>query len=108
MAGIGPETEHDERREVLIETGGRGALRQEREQRQSAKVVAGGSIIEAIAGLAAVALSIIALAGVLPGYLAAIATIAVGVALLAQGGGPSSSPRRLATSGIHAASSARA
>ena len=86
MAGIGPETEHDERREVLIETGGRGALRQEREQRQSAKVVAGGSIIEAIAGLAAVALSIIALAGVLPGYLAAIATIAVGVALLAQGG----------------------
>ena len=86
MAGIGPETEHQERREVLVDTGGRGTLRHERDDKQSAKVVAGGSITEAIAGLAAVALAIIALAGVLPGYLAAIATIAVGVALLAQGG----------------------
>jgi len=85
MAGIGPETEHQERREVLSETGGRGTLRQDRDEKQSAKVVAGGSITEALAGLAAVALTIIALAGVLPGYLAAVATIAIGVALLAQG-----------------------
>lgn len=85
MAGIGPETEHQERREVLVDTGGR-TLRHEREEKQSAKVVAGGSITEALAGLAAVALAILGLTGILPGYLAAIATIAVGVALLAQGG----------------------
>jgi hypothetical protein len=85
MAGIGPETESQERREIVVETGGRRTLEREREEKQSAKVVAGGSITEALAGLAAAALAIIGLAGILPGYLAAIATIAVGVALLAQG-----------------------
>lgn len=86
MAGIGPETEHHERRDVIVESPGHAPLRAEREVKQSARVVAGGSITEALAGLAAAALAIIALAGILPGYLAAIATIAVGVALLAQGG----------------------
>jgi hypothetical protein len=61
-------------------------MRHDREERTTAKMIAGGSITEAIAGLAAAALAILGLAGVLPGYLAAIATIAVGVALLAQGG----------------------
>ena len=86
MAGIEPETEHSDRREVLGEGAGRGAMRHERDEKQTAKVVAGGSITEAIAGLAAAALAILGLTGILPGYFAAIATIAVGVALLAQGG----------------------
>ncbi len=50
------------------------------------KAVAGGSITEAAAGAAAVVLSIVALAGTMPAYLASIACIALGVALLAQGG----------------------
>lgn len=86
MAEIGPETEHHERRDVIVESSGRGPMRHERAERKTAKVIAGGSITEALAGLAAAALAIIGLAGVLPGYLAAIAAIAVGVALLAQGG----------------------
>jgi hypothetical protein len=87
MAGIGPETGHPERRDVIVDSTGRGPMRHDREEtRTTAKVLAGGSLTEALAGLAAAALAIIALAGVLPGYLAAIATIAVGVALLAQGG----------------------
>ena len=86
MAGIGPETEHSERREVYVETAGRSSLGHARDAKQTAKVVAGGSITEALAGLAAAALAILGLTGVLPGYFAAIAVIAVGVALLAQGG----------------------
>ena len=86
MAGIGPETEDSERREILVEGAGRGAIRHESQDKQTAKVVAGGSITEALAGLAAAALAILGLTGILPGYFAAIATIAVGVALLAQGG----------------------
>ena len=87
MAGMGPETEHVERRDVIVDSSGRGPMRHDRdEERKTAKVIAGGSLTEAIAGLAAAALAILGLAGVLPGYLAAIATIAVGVALLAQGG----------------------
>lgn len=86
MSGMGPGTEHPERRDVIVDSTGRGPMRHDREERTTAKVIAGGSITEAIAGLAAAALAILGLAGVLPGYLAAIATIAVGVALLAQGG----------------------
>jgi hypothetical protein len=50
------------------------------------KLITGGSLTEALAGGGAVLLAILGLAGVMPGYMAAIATIAVGVALLAQGG----------------------
>src|SRR5262249_54912297 len=58
----------------------------EYEQRKSIKVVAGGSITEAICGAATGGLTILGLAGVLPGAMASIATIALGVALLAEGG----------------------
>jgi hypothetical protein len=58
----------------------------ESERQRSIKVVAGGSITEAICGAATVVLTIIGLAGVMPGTMASIATIAFGVALLAQGG----------------------
>jgi hypothetical protein len=83
MASIGPGSEH-ERREVIVEGPGRPAG-VHREDKQSAKVVAGGSITEAIAGIGAAALAILGLAGIMPAYMAAIATIVVGVALLAQG-----------------------
>jgi hypothetical protein len=56
------------------------------ERQKSLRVVAGGSITEAICGAAAVVLAIIGLVGTMPGYMASIATIAFGVALLAQGG----------------------
>lgn len=59
----------------------------EREERKrTAKVAAVGSVTEAVCGAAAVALAIIALVGVLPGLLASIAVIVLGVALLSQGG----------------------
>jgi hypothetical protein len=64
----------------------RPGVRAELEPRRSAKVVAGGSATEAIFGAVAVVLVIIALAGGAPGYLASIATIALGVALIAHGG----------------------
>jgi hypothetical protein len=57
----------------------------ESERQKSIKVVAGGSITEAICGAAVVVLTIVGLAGVMPGTMASIATIAFGVALLAQG-----------------------
>lgn len=60
------------------------------------KIVAGGSIAEAIAGAGAVVLAILGLSGAMPRSLAAIATIALGVALLAQGGAMASQWSRLA------------
>lgn len=62
------------------------SARSELEQESSAKVVAGGSIAEALCGAATVVLAIIALAGALPRVFAPIATIVLGVALVARGG----------------------
>jgi len=56
---------------------------QEREATMS--IVAGGSFAEAIGGIEAVVLAILGLVGVMPEDMAAIATLAVGVALLLQG-----------------------
>jgi len=56
---------------------------QEREATMS--IVAGGSFAEAIGGIGAVVLAILGLVGVMPEDMAAIATLAVGVALLLQG-----------------------
>lgn len=50
------------------------------------KIVTGGSLTEALGGGGAVLLAILGLADVQPAYMASIATIAIGVALLAQGG----------------------
>jgi hypothetical protein len=58
----------------------------EPERQRSIKVVAGGSITEAICGAATAVLAIIGLTGTMPGYMASVATIAFGVALVAQGG----------------------
>jgi hypothetical protein len=85
MATTGPEDrERIARRDEL-----------EPEREKSIKVVAGGSITEAVAGAAAVVLAIVGLAGTFPGYMACIATIAFGVALLAQGGAVAARYRRL-------------
>lgn len=53
---------------------------------RSARYVTAGSVIEAVAGAGTATLAILGLAGVLPIEFAAIATIAVGVGLLFQGG----------------------
>jgi hypothetical protein len=47
--------------------------------------LASGSIVEAVGGAAALVLAILGLAAVVPQTLAAVATIAIGVALLAEG-----------------------
>jgi len=56
-----------------------------REQETTMSVVAGGSIAEAIGGVGAVVLAILGLVDLLPHEMAAIATMAVGVALLLEG-----------------------
>jgi hypothetical protein len=53
---------------------------------RAAGVLAGTSTVEAIAGVGAVVLAILGLADVLPGLMAPVATIAVGVALWIEGG----------------------
>ncbi len=57
-----------------------------RDDRTTREVAVGGSMIEAVGGAGAVVLAILGLAGVAPFLLAAIATIAVGTALLFEGG----------------------
>lgn len=61
----------------------RGPLPEE-EKRTSMEVVTGGSMVEASGGLAAVVLSILALSGVAPAYLAPIAAITLGAALMVE------------------------
>jgi hypothetical protein len=81
MATRGPE---DRERFAREEEGGApGPLEPERQR--SIKVVAGGSITEALCGAGTVVLAILGLAGVLPGYMASVAAIVFGIALLAQG-----------------------
>lgn len=57
----------------------------ENETRTSMEVVAGGSMTGVLGGAGACVLAIVGLAGVFPGYLAAIATIAIGTALVVEG-----------------------
>jgi hypothetical protein len=52
----------------------------------SLQFVAGGSLVEAIGGLGAVVLGILGLAGVNPQLMAAVSALAIGAALLAEGG----------------------
>lgn len=63
------------------------AERREREdaQQSTAQVAAGGSTVEALAGITAVILAILGLVGIESGYMFSIAVIAVGVALLSEG-----------------------
>jgi hypothetical protein len=87
MASMGPEErERFERREEYGTTPGSLRPDREPESTKTLKAVAGGSLTEAVCGAAAVVLAIIGLAGALPPYMASIATIAFGVALLAEGG----------------------
>jgi hypothetical protein len=57
----------------------------QQETRTSLELVAGGSMAETIGGAAACVLAIVGLSGILPGYLAAIATVAAGAALFFEG-----------------------
>jgi hypothetical protein len=52
----------------------------------SMEMIGGGATVEAIGGGAAVVLAILGLAGVLPAYMAPIATLAIGAALCVEGG----------------------
>ncbi|MGH7928934.1 MAG: hypothetical protein ACREQV_14190, partial [Candidatus Binatia bacterium] len=57
------------------------------EMETSFKVLTTGSVLETLGGIAAVVLSILGLVGVVPFYMAAIAAIAFGVGLMAEGAG---------------------
>jgi hypothetical protein len=57
-----------------------------REMARSAEVVAGGSMAEAVAGAAAIVLSIVGLAPIWPTYLGPIAAIVIGAGLVLEGG----------------------
>jgi hypothetical protein len=59
-------------------------------EKTAVELAAGGGIAEAVAAVGAVVLSIVGLAGVLPGYMMAIACIALGAALLFEGGATAS------------------
>lgn len=54
------------------------------QERELFKTMTAGSTVEALAGVAAVVLAIVGLAGIAPRYMPAIAAIVVGAALLAQ------------------------
>jgi hypothetical protein len=56
-----------------------------REEEISAEVISGGSLAEAICGIGAIVLAIVALAGTLPVHLSAIAAIVLGGGLLLEG-----------------------
>jgi hypothetical protein len=56
------------------------------EKQTSLEFVAGGSIVEAVGGLAGVVLGILGLAGVDPALMASIAALAIGAALLSESG----------------------
>ncbi len=62
---------------------------------KTAKVIAGGSIGEGLAGAAALVLAILGLVGVYPALMAAVATIVFGAALLIGGGAISSRVKNL-------------
>ena len=68
---------------------GSASLRPVAHERPS-KIVAGGSLFEAIAGAGGVVLAVLGLAGLYPVHMAGVATIALGVALVAQGGAAAS------------------
>ena len=59
--------------------------------------MAGGSITKVVGGGGALVLAILGLVGTWPGYMAAIATIACGAAVLAQGSSTAARNRQLAT-----------
>jgi hypothetical protein len=67
----------------------------EPEKRREMEFLAGGSTAEVLGGAAAVVLAILGLAGMLPVYMAAVATIAVGAALFFEGGSMAAKCRRI-------------
>ncbi len=58
----------------------------EQEHRATLRLVSGGSIVEAVGGTGAVVLAILGLTGISPELLASIAALALGAALLSEGG----------------------
>src|SRR5258706_7139465 len=57
-----------------------------RDEKVTTSVITGGSSVELLGGLAAVIVAVIGVSAYLPYYMSCIATIAIGVALLAHGG----------------------
>ncbi|MCL4492455.1 MAG: hypothetical protein M1510_11275 [Nitrospirae bacterium] len=68
------------------------------QERRSRGVLAAGTAAEGIAGIGAIVLAIIGLANTLPNYMLPIATIAVGAALLFEGGAVTARYTNLLTS----------
>ncbi|WP_437785597.1 hypothetical protein [Sorangium sp. So ce1097] len=99
MATMGPE---DRERFARKEDAGVTTVPSARlgsERDSSPRVLLGGSLAEVACGAATVVLAILALTGTLPGYLVPIATIVLGVALLAHGGAVAARLRALSAAG---------
>ena len=76
----------EERRDTITEERGRIEAITREEERAITPVITGGSMVEAVAGAAAVVLAILGLLDLLAASMAAVATIAVGMALFIGGG----------------------
>lgn len=86
MATMGPEDRERFARKEDAEVTTAPSARQGSWRDRSPRVLLGGSLAEVACGAATVVLAILALTGTMPGYLVPIATIVLGVALLAHGG----------------------
>jgi hypothetical protein len=79
------EAEAPETEQRLAEDKRTAEERERREERKSVELIGGGAGVEAVGGVAAIVLTIIGLAGVMPVYMVTISTIVIGAALLMQG-----------------------
>ncbi|KYF47762.1 hypothetical protein BE08_32050 [Sorangium cellulosum] len=85
MATMGPEDRERFARREDVGVTAVPTARPRSERDRSPRVLLGGSLAEVVCGAATVVLAILALTGTLQGYLIPIATIVLGVALLAHG-----------------------
>jgi len=88
MASTQPDEREGTTRREMIATSPTGTpdVRRAPEDEATLKTVTRGSITQAVCGVGAAVLAILGLAGILVGYMVSVATIAIGVAFLAEGG----------------------
>lgn len=87
----------EEERSTITEERERVAAVTREEEARPARIMAGGSMVEAVGGAAAVVLAILGLLDILAVPIAAIAVIAIGIALLVGGGTLAARFQRLLT-----------
>jgi hypothetical protein len=86
MPDLMPDRNVNQTRDIFPPPNNERAPERFQEEETSAEVLGGGSLVEAICGIGAMVLAIVAFAGILPNYLSIIAAIVVGGGLLLEGG----------------------